>query len=341
MDIKNLILNKVHKDGRVTAQEMVKKTGFSRAYLHRFFKELRDEGKIVLIGRANQAHYIPAHPAAIRKARKAINQIYLKLKNARLEEDRVLEQIKNSSGIFIELPENIVRILRYSFTEMLNNAIEHSGSREIEIKMERLPGSVHFSVNDQGVGIFKKIMDQKGLASPFEAIQELLKGKQTTAPEAHSGEGIFFTSKVADRLVIKSGRKKLIFDNLLEDVIVDECSRLQGTKVLFAIALETKRKLEDVFKDFSNEAFEFNKTQVHVRLFRMGRDYVSRSQARRILSGLESFETVIVDFSGITAIGQAFADEIFRVWKNRFPEKNIIVQKTNENIDFMIKRARQ
>ena len=46
------------KQGQVTTADVVGKTGFSRAYAQRFLKNLAEEGKIVRLGKANQAHYI-------------------------------------------------------------------------------------------------------------------------------------------------------------------------------------------------------------------------------------------------------------------------------------------
>lgn len=339
MDLKKSILQSLQKKGRATAAEFVRKTGLSRNYVHRFFKQLQDEGKIFLLGKANQAHYVLANSASYANYRKNVREVRYVLENKDLQEDKILERIKKTTGILRGLSGNITGIFDYAFTEMLNNAIEHSLSRTVEIKAQRLPGGLYFTVSDRGVGIFKNIMSKKALPSLLDAVGELIKGKQTTAPEAHSGEGIFFTSKVADRLVIKSGSKRLTFDNLLDDVAVGDGPSVKGTKVYFAISLTAKRKLEDIFRQYSNDAFEFSKTEVKVKLFQTGQEYVSRSQARRILSGLDSFETLILDFSGINSVGQAFADEIFRVWKNHFPKKNIIVRHSSENVDFMIKRA--
>ncbi|MCB9772130.1 MAG: DUF4325 domain-containing protein [Candidatus Omnitrophica bacterium] len=341
MNIPEMILSKIQKNGHVTVREIALKTGLSRTYLNRMFRQLVDEGKIILVGKANKSQYVPATLDAINKVNKGVLEVHFLLKNEKLEEDKILDRVKSSTGILLGLPANITKIFNYAFTEMLNNAIEHSLSKTVDVKVERLPQSLHFTVGDQGIGIFNNIMRQRKLATALDAIGELLKGKQTTAPEAHSGEGIFFTSKVADRLIIKSSQKRVLFDNVLDDVVVSDCAQVKGTKVMFALSLESKRHLEDIFRSFSNDAFEFSKTQVNVRLFKMGQDYVSRSQARRILSGLESFETLILDFTEINGIGQAFADEIFRVWQKKFPQKNIIVRNSNENIDFMIKRAKQ
>jgi len=43
--------------------------------------------------------------------------------------------------------------------------------------------------------------------------------------------------------------------------------------------------------------------------------HVSRSQAKRLLMGLEKFNTIILDFKGVVSVGQAFVDQVFRVSK--------------------------
>ena len=97
--------------------------------------------------------------------------------------------------------------------------------------------------------------------------------------------------------------------------------------------------LEDIFKKYTGDSYEFSKTSVAVRLYKMGTLYISRSQAKRIMTGLEKFRTISLDFKHIKMVGQAFADEIFRIWKSHHPDIEIRTANTNENIDFMIKRA--
>ena len=59
-------------------------------------------------------------------------------------------------------------------------------------------------IKDNGIGIFKKIVRDHNLKNENEAIFELKKGKLTSDAENHSGEGIFFTSKVVDYFLISS-----------------------------------------------------------------------------------------------------------------------------------------
>jgi hypothetical protein len=66
---------------------------------------------------------------------------------------------------------------------------------------------------------------------------------------------------------------------------------------------------------------------------------MTRSQARRLLEGLDRFESIVFDFFGVEEVGQAFADEVFRVFKNRHPELQILSFNENEQVRQMISRA--
>lgn len=341
MDVAGLILKLLYAEkGEVSASDIVKATGFSRAYVNRFFQKLKDQGKIILIGKANKARYIPATCKAVEQAKKDIKYTHRILHNENLSEDLVLDEIKKETGIFAGLPENVSRIISYAFTEMLNNAIEHSGSEIIEITMERDSDHIRFDVIDKGVGIFNNIVKKKGFKDELEAVQELMKGKLTTSAESHSGEGIFFTSKAGDKLAIQSSQKKLIFDNLINDIFVKGVKKnTAGTKVFFSIEAGSKKELSAIFKEYTDEYVEFTKTEVKVKLYKMGSEHISRSQARRILSGMDKFKTIILDFKDVDTIGQGFADEIFRIWKANYPDVKIIHLNANENVQFMITRA--
>ena len=337
MELRTLILNTINKQGQITTADIVGQTGLSRAYAQRFLKNLADEGVIFLMGKANQARYIISSKKgeSIEKPLR-VHRIVL---NKDLAEDKVLHQIKEKSAIFQGVAANISSIVDYAFTEMLNNAIEHSTSEKIDLIIMKTATDIRFTVADRGVGIFINIMKIKHLHTTIEAIQDLLKGKETTAPDAHSGEGIFFTSKVADLLTIKSFEKKLVFDNLGQDIYIKDVQSVKGTKVDFVLGLKSKKKLADLFNEYTDDSFQFSKTAVKVKLYHQDVDYVSRSQARRILAGLEKFKTIELDFKDIKTIGQAFADEVFRIWQSARKDVKFVVKNANENVMIMIKRA--
>lgn len=191
MDVRNLILEKLEKNGEVRSAEIVRETGFSRAYVNRFFRALRDEGILTLVGKANRARYIPAVEKLVRNEIKSIRDVRRFLANEGIQEDRIFFDIEKRTGIMTDLPENVYRILNYAFTEMLNNAVEHSLSDRIKVEMERRKNSVCFEVRDWGIGIYRNIMEKNSLEKETDAVNELLKGKQTTMPSRHSGEEIF------------------------------------------------------------------------------------------------------------------------------------------------------
>ena len=336
MDLHKLILEILRRNGSVRTAEIVQGTGFSRAYVHRILQKLMREGKLVLVGKANTARYLPASKRAVQKAKAEIRSVRKILKNKGLSEDQILSVIKRETGIFTALRPNVQRILDYAFTEMLNNAIEHSRSDVIVVRIHRTGDGVLFRIADRGIGIFRNIMKQRGLASELEAIQDLLKGKQTTDPKRHSGEGIFFTSKAVDRLLIAGSDKRLIFDNRVDDVFVRQGRKIQGTDVESFVSIRSKKDLRKIFTAFTGESFHFGTTSVRISLYKTKDEYISRSQARRLLTGLDQFRVIILDFSGVETVGQGFADEVFRVWQAQHPDIKLDVKNANENVRFMI-----
>lgn len=253
-----------------------------------------------------------------------------------------MEQIRQEALFRDNLEENIQSILEYALSEMINNAIEHSESKSIKVKLLRDDKRFRFFVIDYGIGVFRNVMKKLNLNSEYDAINEILKGKTTTQPKTHSGEGIFFTSKIADKFHINSRGFKLLINNEINDVFVNTTKRsFLGSEVFFEIKTDSKKHLSDIFKEYQSnpDTYAFDKTKITVKLYTLGTIYMSRSQARRILSNLDKFNHIVLDFKDVPTIGQAFADEIFRVYKNNRPDVKIEAINTNKNIDFMIGRV--
>lgn len=339
MDIKSLILDKINKTGTTKTAELTKLTGFTRAYLNKFLQELEEEGKIVKFGHTKGSFYVPANLNKLKTIKSNILKFSATIENRNTSEDFILNKIKKETGIFFDLKSNILNILEYSFLEMVNNAIEHSQSEKIKVEIKKENNSIIFTVEDWGIGIFENIKNKFNLPNTLTAIQELLKGKKTTEPTQHSGQGIFFTSKLADSFTIKSSDKILIVNNNINDLFIEDRKTKIGTTVIFSLDLNSQKTNKEIFDAFTNQEYEFSKTQVKIKLFKINKNILSRSEARRIMIGLESFQDVLLDFESVESVGQAFADEIFRVWQNNHQETKITYINTNENVEFMIKRA--
>lgn len=332
------ILDFINKKQRLTASELATRYKVSPQAIHRHLKVLLSEGTILRQGSSRKTtYYIPNTPQALK-----LHQ-YISLaetfENEALQEDQIFSRLVEKLPFIKILPANTHRILYYAFTEMMNNAIDHSESKKISMIWKTLGNQIIFEIEDKGIGIFANLQEKKNLSDEMEAIQTLLKGKETTQPEKHSGEGIFFTSKIADSFALESHRKRLSFDNKNSDIFIEDIRNKPGTLVHFEISKNTSKTLDALFRQYTNANFEFEKNETKVSLYRQGEPYISRSQAKRLLHGLSRFKKIVLDFKGLETIGQGFADEVFRVFKSQHPDIEITPLHMHENVEFMVRRA--
>lgn len=68
-------------------------------------------------------------------------------------------------------------------------------------------------------------------------------------------------------------------------------------------------------------------------------DLVTRSQAKRLMQRVEHFGTVVLDLAGIAGIGQAFADEVFRMFANAHPDVELVPMHAVPQIQHMTRRT--
>lgn len=248
----------------------------------------------------------------------------------------------NIQAVLGSMPENILNIWHYGFTEMFNNAIDHSLGSEIRVKIIKTAAYTEMFITDNGSGIFKKIQAALNLLDERHALLELSKGKLTTDPKRHSGEGIFFTSRMFDSYGILSGGVHFSHDfGELEDWVL-EMEPFAGTSIWMKLHNHTARTTKKIFDQYtSGDDYGFNKTVVPVSLAQYGNDQlISRSQAKRLLARIELFKIVIFDFTGVESIGQAFADEIFRVFAHQHPNIELEWIHAKSNVKQMISRVK-
>lgn len=261
--------------------------------------------------------------------------------NSALDESRIFS--RDIEPLIENYDANIFSIWRYAFTEMMNNAIEHSNATQIKVIVKI--NAVHTSIDiiDNGVGIFKNIqkymLSQSGQELTLKECASLLfAGKFTTAKSMHSGEGIFFTSHLMDSFNIFSDSVVFSRDNFSDyDAENDDFS--QGTHVVMTLDNQSKKTAKEVFDRFSNVDDGFIKTQIPIAHIFSGAGPISRSEARRLFDTIEKFKEIDLDFSGVEEVGQAFVHELFIVWQRRNPNIVLNVSNTNEDVNFMIKRV--
>jgi anti-sigma regulatory factor (Ser/Thr protein kinase) len=334
LNAKEIILLELKAKKELRTGELVKKLKLTRQTILQHLQELVNKRKLSKIGTTVNSRYIAYNKFG---GKKVTNQkITLIRKINGLNEDRVFNQIDLILQLKKKLSSQAYRILAYSFCEMLNNAIDHSKAKTAIIEFGLKQGSAEFWIKDSGIGAFESIRRSFKLQDHYEAVEHLMKGKQTTAPERHSGQGIFFTSRIADLFIIQSAKLKWLVENKLQEQLK---KKTIGTTVFFRVKQKTKKDLGKIFSDYSNNEFEFDKTEVTIRLYRREGQNVSRSEARRILFGLEKFRRITFDFKDVDGIGQAFADEIFRVFQRTQPKIKLEYINANQAVQFMIKRT--
>ncbi len=344
MTSKDKILQLIKQKGRLTSSEITGSIGVSRQYVNMVISGLVAEKQVIKLGGTRNAFYVSTeyvrlHPDILPSTFKK------KYRNISLEEHQVLMELEEKFPLISNIPENIKSIFTFAFSEMFNNAIEHSESKIISVEVSLRNNKLSFIIEDSGIGVFRNIMKKKGLRSVVEAIQDLLKGKTTTMPKSHSGEGIFFTSKASDLFILDSFGHQLSIQTLLGDVKVKQISiSKRGTRVIFEISVDSKFHLNDVFKKYTgikgDSDFGFDKTEIRVKLYTTSGVHISRSHARRILSGLEKFKIILLDFDKVPFVGQAFADEIYRVFQNAHPDILIQEENMSAGVRFMVERAK-
>jgi anti-sigma regulatory factor (Ser/Thr protein kinase) len=239
------------------------------------------------------------------------------------------------------LPQNVIDVCQYGFCKIFNNAIDHSASFNADIIYKQTYGHIEIAIIDHGIGIFKKLKDYFGLSDPRQALLELSKGRLTSDNKKHSGQGIFFTSRMFDEFTIWSDdlsyrRIRQTDDDWLVDA--EDLKKFDaGTVVHMVVATDVPWAPWDIMQKYQGNVVGFTKTHVPISLGKYpGEQLVSRSQARRVLARIDRFSEVMLDFQGVQNVGQAFADEIFRVFRNSHPDIKITAVRTNSHVSKMI-----
>lgn len=328
--IRQYLLDNVDQHPGEVAALAVQRFGVSRQAVNRQLQAMVEDGLLEAEGNTQARRY---------RRSKSVRQTVLKVRG--VDEHMVWRDF--AAPVLSDVPPNVRAMCEYGFTEMLNNVVDHSNSEKVAITVERGSDLVSIRITDSGVGIFNKIKEACGLEDVRHAVFELTKGKLTTDPKRHTGEGVFFTARMFDNFSILSSSLFLTHEREGNDwLLQDRDDTAPGTHVTLKISPLSTHTDKEIFEKYAAEQddFAFNKTHVAVKLAKTGEEtFVSRSQAKRIVARLERFKEVILDFENIDEVGPAFADEIFRVFASDHPGTHIVPINTNEQVTKMIRRA--
>lgn len=328
--IRTFILENVEKNPKNIVNVASETFTVSRQAVNKHIKQLIEQKALTREGKAKSVRY-SLHPQF------EWNETF-SLTDTRAEDVVWRNEVKPKLG---PLPDNALAIWNHGFSEMFNNVIDHSEGTTVTINIKKTATSTEIYIWDNGIGIFTKIKNAMDLLDERHAVIELTKGKLTTDPTRHSGEGIFFSSRMFDEYSILSGEVFLshTYDKD-EDWILQTSKYQNGTFITMKLRNNTARTTEEIFNKFSDGDYGFTKTVVPVRLAQYGNEQlVSRSQAKRLLIRIERFKTVLFDFKDVESIGQAFADEVFRVFARQHPNMELLPINANDAVTQMIRRV--
>jgi anti-sigma regulatory factor (Ser/Thr protein kinase) len=226
------------------------------------------------------------------------------------------------------LPAAVHAMAQHGFTELLNNAIDHSGGSTVSVSMRQTPLHFQLLVSDNGCGLFERLAKRFDLSDPHLALLELCKGKLTSAPELHTGYGLFYTAQLADVFAIHANGWAF---QRHEWERVQWRTRRQseqapGTSLFMGLALDTQRQLDEVLRAQSadGKGYGFARTTVPLHLLANQGSLASRAEAKRALARLPLFSRAVIDFAGVQDISPCFADEMFRIFRRDHPETRLV-----------------
>ena len=315
--------------------DFVKKTvdafGVARSTVYNYVKKLCEEG---VIQKSEQ------HDCGYTLVYRSRRYSY---QNEGLREDIIFR--RDIAPLLEGFAPEVIGIWNYAFTEMMNNAIEHSRTEKILVVVSRSAYDTVIMLDDDGTGIFQNIRDYYLHEKREELLLEecvalLFAGKFTTMRNQHSGEGIFFTSHMMDSFRILSDHILFSRDNFRDDMLIGEdVDVVKGTTVLMSLNNQSRKTSREVFDRFSDIDGGFTRTHLPIAHIFPGGNPVSRSEARRLTAMVEEFKEITLDYENVEEIGQAFAHELYVVWRDRRPEVVLINENASDVVLRMIAHA--
>lgn len=306
--------------GDKLATHLMQRLAIGRRQAGRLLRRLVAAQWLVREGTPRRPHWRPG----------ALREVVMRYPLAGLQEDQPWR--RDFAPCFV-LPHEVQRLAQHAFTELVNNAVEHSGGSQVTVSMRQTPLQLQLLVSDDGCGLFAHIERHFAIREPALAMVELAKGKLTSAPERHCGHGLHVTARLADVFDLHANaagfqRRAWEGGGWRAARHAPALAERAGTSIYAAITLQTPRTLDAVLRSASLDGagFEFETTRVPLALLAAGGSglLAARADARRACARLAQFKRAELDFGALDAIGHGFADELLRVFAREHPEVTLV-----------------
>ena len=324
--ILSYLLEKIAEGREDIPHRVAEEFGINLNTVHLYITELIEQGKIRRVKRGEYQLISDRHEFHFTRNDEAM-------------EDDLLILGEYVAPLVDEYPENVCRIWDYAFSEMVNNVIDHSEAENMYITILQNVRETSIIIRDDGIGLFQKLKEHYGFRSFSDIAAELAKGKLTTDDQNHSGEGLFFTSRLMDTFFVYSDGHYYSRDkyNTEWESFVPQ-GEMKGTLVFLSLENNSKREAREVFDAFTDEDGGFERTEIRFSSV-FEKSPVSRSQAKRLCNRLEEFEEAVFDFSDVSWVGQGFMHQVFVVFHNQHPEIRLIPVNMNPDVIVMLRHV--
>ena len=320
--VRRFIINNLSNHQKDIIRMVVRKFGFSRQAALRHMYILITDGKVTATGKTKDRRY-QLKPLAEKLVSFSITP--------ELKEDQIFHE--KISPYLDNLASEIREICEYGFSQVMNNVISHSEGKTCQVHISRNEGIFSFRIMDDGVGVLSKVTKHFSLENEHHAVLELSKGNMTTDPDHHTGDGLFFVSRLFNRFILESSGLIWKHDLKNEEWSATQVNGKKGTSVFLEMNSMSNRSLKNTMKEYSvNGGMIFNRTCIPVLLSKLDSEHLfSRSQARRLTQNLDEYKNVCFDFTGLDMVSHSFADEVFRVYQKEKPHQKL--EWKNSNIE--------
>jgi anti-sigma regulatory factor (Ser/Thr protein kinase) len=322
------ITRAAHDHGEDLVAHVVQHLGISRRRARRLLASLVAAQWLVVEGAVRRPRFRPG----------PLRQVVHRYALAGLQEDLPWA---HDFAPLLSLRPNVASLAQHAFTELLNNAIDHSGGTHVTVSVRQTAMYLQMLVSDDGCGLFDRIQQTWQIGDARLAMLELAKGKLSSDPDRHCGHGLFFTARCADMLDLHANRQAFQRRPGHDGWFDVRPQARDGTTIFLAIDLDTPRTLDAVLRSHAVQGHGIDTTVVPLRLLtgpQIG--LMSRAQARRVSARLAQFGRARLDFEGIADIGPAFADELFRVYARSHPQVTLVPQGVSPRVAAMIASVR-
>ena len=326
--IKKFILDNLSQHRRDIIYAAIKRFGVSRQAVLKHMHTLINDKQVVAHGKTRDRFY---------ELRPQVNYNKTIPINNKFSTQLVIS--KNILPNIVSLPKNLVEIIQFSITALLNNISDHSEATKLYLKLYLTYDDFHMVINDNGKGIFGHINSILNLNSIQSAVFELAKGRVTTDKENHSGDELNAVIHLFDMALIESNGIFLKFINKTSSFTSGSSMQQKGTRIHLKINPDSKRTCGKTFKKLFDIQHRYTSIPVSILRQNKNEQINSRNQAKSILSNLNNVRKIKFDFNNVDLIGPAFADELIRGLNKK--EKAIEIQwiNSNEMIDIMMSHA--